>query len=137
MKIMGTLIKINKMHYIVVLVSFLMSCTSDKSYLSEGFWSYEYETEPLISKYGNFEFETNGTCHYYTTNHQVDGRWELGEYDKVSDIQIVKISMDSDINMGTGKSFEMKLNRENKACLYFSSGTGRYYHFNDNSKPIK
>ena len=122
---------------IAFLTFILTGCSSDKSHLCNGFWSYEYEAEPLISKYGNFAFETNGACHYYTNNHQVDGRWELGEYDKVSDIRTIKVTMNSDIQMGTGKVFEMRLNRENKSCLYFSNSTILYRHFDDSSKPIK
>lgn len=114
--------------------------SSCKSLLCDGFWSYEYQAEPLISKNGNFIFNKNGTVIYATVGKQINGTWSLGEVQKLTEKlskRIINVSMESDISMGVGSTFIMKLDKlDKKSSISFESGSTYYSHFNDNSKPI-
>lgn len=119
----------------------ISSDSSCKSTLCEGYWSYEYNGEAMISKYGNFSFEKDGTCHYYTIGHQINGTWQLGDVidlTKKLSYRAVNMSMESSINEGgAGSDFTIQLwGGDGKSYLGLKGASAQYFHFNDNNKPI-
>ncbi|HET6992350.1 MAG TPA: hypothetical protein VFJ43_13540 [Bacteroidia bacterium] len=119
------------------------SDSSCKSTLTKGFWSAESGGEPLISKYGNFIFKSDGSCQYCTmgglNGNQINGTWELGDavdVTKTMSYRKITVTMSQNIGMGNGTNFELQLYSGTKNYISFPSAGAQYFHFSDDSKPL-